>query len=251
MGTHLRSPASHRALLLARSRARTRRDSAGAAMFIVAVTLALLAAMGIYGLSATAVDVRSAGHLRQSAQAQAAAEHALMLTADSFTPGTSGEIIRAMQSGRTSLGVDIQATRCKTSNPFNIATNAEYRAAQACLSWSMSEMARISDRVNRWRDGASGSYFDPGSANTFSTFSPQSFGDVPQRPFVRVEITNPVDVPPPPGTGLNDRFTFTQVTVTTFVDMKTAPDQTTAATLPAESMAQGRGRMTVGPYFRQ
>jgi hypothetical protein len=256
MNTLLRPPSSEvlvRRRRLARTRARTRRDSAGAAMFIVAVTLALLAAMGVYGLSATAVDVRAAGHLRQAAQAHAAAEHALMLTADSFTPGTSAEIIRAMQSGRTTTGTpaDIQATNCKTANPFNLTTNAEHRAAQACLSWSMSEMARIAQRVNQWRDGATNSPFDPSAANTFSTFSPQSFGDVPQRPFVRVEVTNPVDVPPPPGTGLNDRFTFTQVTVTTFVDMKTAADQPTAATLPAESVAQGRGRITVGPYFRQ
>jgi|GEM_PF-1678148 len=236
---------------LARKRARARRDSAGAAMFIVAVTLALLAAMGIYGLSATAVDVRSAGYLRQSAQAQAAAEHALMLTADSFTPGTSAEIVRAMQSGRTAGGTDIQTTSCKTANPFNITNNAEHRAAQACLSWSMAEMARISDQVNKWQDGTSGAFFEPSNSNTFSTFSPQSFGDVPQRPFIRVEVTNPVDIPPPPGTGLNDRYTFTQVTVTTFVDMKNANDQSTAATVPAESVAQGRGRMTVGPYFRQ
>jgi len=222
-------------------------------MFIVAVTLALLAAMGIYGMTATAIDVRAAGHLRQAAQAQAAAEHALMLTADTFTPGTTGELIKAMQSGQTKSLVDIQATKCRTANPYNITTNAEQRAAQACLSWSVAEMARISHRVNPWLD-PSGTPFDPASpsaANTFSTFTPQSFGDAPQRPYMRVEITNPVDIPPPPGTGLNDRFTFTQVTVTTFVDMKNAPDQSTAATMPAESVAQGRGRITVGPYFRQ
>jgi hypothetical protein len=209
-------------------------------MFIVAITLGLLAAMGIYGLSATALDVRSAGHLREAAQAQSAAEHALMLTADTFTPGTSGEIIRAMQSGRGTAG-DIQATNCKTANPFDPTTNAENRGAQACLSWSVKEMENIARSVNPWK-------LDP---TTQSTFTPQSFGVVPNRPFVRVEITNPVDIPPPPGTGLNDRFTFTQVTVTTFVDMKNAPDTATAATTRAESVAQGRGRLTVGPYFRQ
>jgi Tfp pilus assembly protein PilX len=223
------------------ARARARKTSDGAAMFIVAVTLGLLAAMGVYGLSATAVDVRSAGHLREAAQAQSAAEHALMLTADTFTPGTTGELIKAMQAGQTGAGVDIQATKCSTANPFNTTTNAEYRAAQACLSWSVQEMERIARNVNPWTlDGT-----------TNSTFTPQSYGLSVNKPFVRVEVTNPVDIPPPPGTGLNDRFTFTQVTVTTFVDMKNAADVATAATMAAESISQGRGRLTVGPYFRQ
>jgi hypothetical protein len=203
-------------------------------MFIVAVTLGLLAAMGVYGLSATAVDVRAAGHLRQSAQAQSAAEHVLVLTADTFTPGTTGELVKAMQAGQNA-GVDVQATRCKTANPYNASTNPEYRAAQACLSWSVREMENIAKSVNVWTlDGT-----------TNSTFTPESFGAVPNKPFVHVEITNPVDVPPPPGTGLNDRFTFTQVTVTTFIDMKVNQAD------PAETVAQGRGRLTVGPYFRQ
>ena len=59
----------------ARARARARRRSAGAAMFIVAVTLGLLAAMGVYGLSATAYDIRAAGHGRAAAQVQHTAEH--------------------------------------------------------------------------------------------------------------------------------------------------------------------------------
>ncbi len=210
-------------------------------MFIVAVTLGLLAAMGVYGLTATAVDVRSAGHLRESAQAQSAAEHALVLTADTFTPGTTGEIVKAMMAGKTSGGTDIQATNCKTSNPYNASTNAEFRAAQACLSWSVQEMEKISKNVNAWTiDSATG-----------STFTAESFGQVPNWPYFRVEITNPVDIPPPPGTGLNDRFTFTQVTVTTFVDMKNATTAAAAAAKAPENIAQGRGRLTVGPYFRQ
>lgn len=234
-----RSKSSRRVRALARARARN--ESAGAAMFIVAITLGMLAAMGVYGLSATAIDVRAAGHLREAAQAQSAAEHALMLAADTFTPGTTGELIKAMQSGQTSGNVDIQSTKCRTSNPYDALTNAEQRAAQACLSWNVQQMERISRGVNAWTL----------DTTTNSTFKADSFGSIPQRPFIRVEITNPVDVPPPPGTGLNDRFTFTQVTVTTFVDMKQATTEAAAASTPADSVALGRGRLTVGPYFRQ
>jgi hypothetical protein len=209
-------------------------------MFIVAVTLALLAAMGVYGLGATAVDIKAAGHLREAAQAQAAAEHAMILTAESFTPGTSGELVRAMQSG-TSAGGDVQTTKCKTANRFNTSgePNEQYRGAQACLSWNLQEMENIARNVNQWVNltGAAGA--------DRTTFSTVSFGDVLEKPFLRVEVTNPVDIPPPAGTSINDRFTFTQVTTTVFVDMKTAGTQ------PATSMVVGRGRMTVGPYFRQ
>lgn len=221
------------------TRARTRRESAGAAMFVVAVTLGLLAAMGVYGLSSTSIDVRSAGYLRQNAQAQGAAEHALMLAADSFTPGTSGEIIRAMMAGQNGTS-DIQTTTCRTANKYD-PTKPEERAAQACLSWGIKEMENIAKNVNPWN-------VDP---TTQTTFAPDSFGPVTNNAFLRVEVTNPVDVPPPPGTSLNDRFTFTQVTVTTFIDLKNAATPTLAAAAAAESSVQGRGRLTVGPYFRQ
>jgi hypothetical protein len=235
------SQPSFSASLSARTRARARRRGEGAAMFIVAVTLGILAAMGVYGLTATSVDIRSAGHLREAAQGQSAAEHAIAITADSFTPGTAGELIRAMQSGTGGAG-DVQATHCQTANAFNTASepNSQYRGAQACLSWNVNEMEHINFGVNQWKNltGAAGS----ADRTTFSTVS---FGEVPDKPYLRVEITNPVDIPPPPGTSLNDRYTFTQVTATVFVDMKTA------STTAADSSIVGRGRMTVGPYFRQ
>lgn len=227
------SPAlrSNRRLRLSLAHARARRDSGGAVLFIVAMTLAVLAVMGVYGLSATAIDIRSAGHMREAAQAQAAAEYSLGLVAESITPQTSAEIVRVMRSGQAS----VQATKCRTANPFDPTTNASQRAAQACLSWKESDMIQMSQAINKWPD--------TDLAN--STFYQSSFGAVRNRPQIRVEITNPVDIPPPPGTGLNDRFTYTQVTVTTFVDMKPAP------TAPAESLVAGRGRLTIGPYFRQ
>jgi hypothetical protein len=195
------------------------------------MTLAVLAVMGVYGLSATAVDIRSAGHMREAAQGQAAAEYSLGLVAESITPQTAAEIVRVMQSGQA----DMQATNCRTANPFNPATNASQRAAQACLSWRESDMITMSEAINQW----------PATDRPGSTLYQDSFGAVPNQPHIRVEITNPVDIPPPPGTGLNDRFTFTQVTMTTFVEMRPA------ANAPANSLVVGRGRLTIGPYFRQ
>jgi hypothetical protein len=225
------------------ARARARKRSAGAAMFIVAITLALLAAMGVYGLSATAVDVRSAGHLREAAQAQGAAEHAMILTAETFTPGTAGALVTAMQSGTG--GTAVQATKCKTSNVFNGTNeaNADFRAAQACLSWDVAQMENLAQGVNPWLNLL-------GTANTSdrTTFSSDatggSFGPVVNKAFLRVEVTNPVEMPPPPGSSITDRYATAQITATVFVEMKTA------ANVAADSIVLGRGRMTVPPYAR-
>ncbi len=214
-------------LALARTRARARHAAGGAALFVVAVTLGLLAAMSVYGLNATSTDIRAAGHLREAAQGQAAAEHALMLTAETFTPSTTGELVRAMQS------TGIQSTACRSANAYDSTTNAEFRAAQACVTLNTKQMYAISKNVNAWTAG-----------NETSTFTSESFGKVPRFAEVRVEVTNPVEMPPPPGTSLNDRYVFSQLTVTTFVDVKSSATSTT------ESSVQGRGRITVGPYFR-
>jgi Tfp pilus assembly protein PilX len=224
------------------ARARARRRSGGAAMFVVAVTLGLLAAMGVYGLSATAMDVRAAGHFRESAQAQSAAEHAIMLTAETFTPGTAGEIVRTMQGGTTGAS-PIQTKTCKTAKPYT--GNADYRAAEACLSLSMSELIALNAGVNSWvgTDPTYGTFSPPGSGGAQPNISP-SFGAIPDHAFLRVEVTNPVDIPPPPGTGLSPRYTYTQVTATVFIDMKQTLNTT------SDTVAQGRGRLSVGPYFK-
>jgi hypothetical protein len=222
------------------ARARTRAKSAGAAMFIVAITLAMLAAMGVYGLSATAIDVRAAGHLRESVQAQSAAEHAVMLTAESFTPGTAGELVRAMQSGKEGSAA-VQATTCKTSNAFDAAgeTNSEYRAAQACLSLNVAQMQSLSTNINPWTTVVSGSGVEA------TTFGADSLGPIANKPYMRIEVTNPVDIAPPPGTALNDRSAYTEVTATVFIDMKASKD------VSPDTVVLGRGRLIVGPYFRQ
>ena len=75
-------------------------------------------------------------------------------------------------------------------------------------------------------------------------FAPDAFGSVALKPFVRVEVTNPMDKSPPPGSAIGGRYTFTEVTATVFVALPTAPGT------PARAVSQGRGRLTVGPYFR-
>jgi hypothetical protein len=202
------------------SRARQRRRNDGAVMFIVVVTLGLLAAMGVYGLTATQADIKSAGHMREALQAQKAGEHSLMMTAETFNPASAKALVEAM-SGPS------RTTDCKTALP-GAPTTLPVPPAYACLRLTADEMKLVGDSVNMW--------------TATPPFAVDGFGAVLNKPFVAVEVTNPVDVPPPPGSGYDPATQrFTQVTVTVFVTVKPS------AGVPAESVVAGRGRMTVGP----
>lgn len=212
-------------------RARARRRSAGAAMFIVAITLGLLAAMGVYGLAATAYDVRAAGHGRSAAQSQHAAELGIVMTSTIITPGNAQTIVNKM-GANPGLGLN----NCRSSKPGN-GDILKNRAAESCLVLTPETMRPYSAVPSSW----------PATATAPMTlpFTPESFGEVPTHPHIRVELTNPIDWAAPAGYAVGGGPTpiFTQVRATVFVEMRR--DITT----PAETVSIGRGRLIVGPYM--
>lgn len=233
------------ALVLARRRARLRRKSAGAAVFIVAVTLGVLAVMGVYALTATANEIRSAGHVREAMQGQRAAEFAMMATAETYSAAIGGVLIKKSRSYDTVNG---RSTNCRSSK--NPPTSAkEFQDAEACLYLTEQQMGTIAASINKMVPPTQAVCSTPADCTFFwgdSATSPGSFGPFPlaNRPFLHVEVTNPIDVPPPPGMSLDGSWTFTQVTATVYVDMKATRN------VPASTTTLARGRITVGPYAR-
>ncbi|HSO38769.1 MAG TPA: hypothetical protein VLT33_39840 [Labilithrix sp.] len=217
-----RNLASRRAL----ARARARRRNAGAVMFIVAVTLGLLAVMGVYGLSATSADIRSAGHMREALQGQRAGEAALMMTAETFNPNVAQALVQQMTDG---VG---QARDCVTAaQPYT--GNVAARYAEACIRLDptrMTTIANTSNPLNPW--AVSVAPAQPG-------FTQQSFGNVLNQPYISVEVTNPINTEVTSGNSQTVRYS--QLTVTVLVQLKSSP------TLAAETAVAGRGRITVGP----
>ena len=191
-------------------------------MFIVVVTLGLLAAMGVYGLTATQADLKAAGHMREAVQAQRAGEHGLMMTAETFNPASSKALVEAMSGAK-------RTTNCKTAMTYGGPLSPVPPAA-ACLRLNESEMKIVGSTVNAW--------------TAVPGFAADSFGAVNAAPAVEVEISNPVDIPPPAGSGYDPATQrFTQVTATVFVNVRSTVNPST----PAQSVVAGRGRMTVGP----
>jgi hypothetical protein len=236
----------------ARARAHARSKSDGAAMFIVAVTLGLLAAMGVYGLSATAYDVRAAGHTREAMQAQHAAEEGIILAAETLQPGTAGEIVRAMQAEANAVVRQRDTTGtttvvCKTAKPLSSASlsqQAEYRAAEACYILTPKEMEAISlIKTPVWNP----------PFRTKVGAAPGAFGDVELYPFIRVELTNPIDWAMPAGYTTSSSSVqppiYTQVRATVYVELKPGTSFADARdNNAAQVVATGRGRLIVGPY---
>ena len=187
-------------------------------MFIVAVTLGLLAVMGVYGLSATQADLKSVGHMREALQGQKAGEHALMLTAETFNPSNVDNLNQAMR------GINGANTRnCRSAAPWT--GNTTEAPAEACKRLDMTQMQALATNTNPWVSTA---------------FTPLSFGQVTNQPFITVEVGNPIDMVMPG----NSEAMYVQVRVTVFAEMKQAAGQ------PVETMVTGRGRLTVGPVGR-
>jgi len=76
------TPAAGTRLAHAKRRAATRRDEAGAILFIVAMIVAVLGSVGIYALAAAATEVRAAGNERQSTQTHYLAQYGILAAAN-------------------------------------------------------------------------------------------------------------------------------------------------------------------------
>ena len=193
-------------------------------LFIVAVTLGLLAVMGVYGLTAASNDVRAAGDMRQALQGQRAGEAAMTMTAETFNPTVSATLVAQMSNNAG------QSQHCQSAGIYtgSIAT----RDAEACLSLDPAHMKAISQFIN------AGANQWTSIAGAQDGFTLQSFGPVAQQPYITVELTNPIDVP---NSKYSKNVHFTQLTATVYVQTKTS------ATTAATSVVKGRGRITVGP----
>lgn len=153
-------------LVLARARARRRRTEAGATMFIVATTLALLGAMGVYALTSTASETKSVGYVRQAAQAEHIAMTAVNLAAERIRPDTVQNIIAHASSNQ------YQDKNCRSATPYVAGSVSK---GQACWRLNPAEIER---------------QLGP----SITVFGPESFSHIGTpgiQPDFYVEITNP------------------------------------------------------------
>ncbi len=97
----------------ARSRARAR--SGGAVIFIVAMTLAVLASLGLYALQSASTEVKTSGYSRQNAQSHYLSEYGT-LTGVNAMSGTTGQLYLGLM--RTTTTMDTQCVSLSGVDPL-------------------------------------------------------------------------------------------------------------------------------------
>ena len=98
----------------AKLQARRRRRSGGAIMFIVAMTLAVLASLGLYALQSASVEVKTSGYVRESAQSHYLSEYGALAGVNAMT-GTTGQLYLGMMQNTTTW--DTQCWSLKGVDP--------------------------------------------------------------------------------------------------------------------------------------
>lgn len=209
-------------------RARARRRSGGAVIFIVATTLGLLAVMGVYALSAATEDIRAAGNVKRAAQASAVADYGGIAAAEYLLPDKSQWLMKN-KFNNPDMTANSSDTNCLSTQRQDPALPGDPKTTKACYRIPMTELQKLA-----WGNREP---FTTQSFNHNATATDQLEGNVV------VEVTNPMDAPNPPGYGEGLGFRFKMFTVTTFGI--THPRGSSRA----DTVRLGRGRFVVGPIM--
>ena len=190
-------------LNLAKRRWSRRRHEAGAALFVVSMTISVLASVGIYALAAASNDVKTSGYERQNSQTHYLSTYGVLGTAHEMTSSKAQFYMMMMLTTP-----DV----CPGSLPGVPATASIL--TRACRRIGAPELSAIggSGGTTGWAKA----YVDPyaGTVPYQSGVTPGSFGPNNIQGDFFVELTEPVQANPPARYGLNLNFCFIEMTAT-------------------------------------
>lgn len=115
-----------------RVRARRRARQRGAVVFIIAMTLAVLASLGLYALQSASTEVKTSGYGRQNAQSRYLSEYGVQVGANAMG-GTTGQLYVGLMKSNTQ-----RDTAC--TSLIGVDQNASL-LSKACRRMGASELA--------------------------------------------------------------------------------------------------------------
>ena len=167
------------ALALAKRRAARRRREGGAIMFIVAMTIAVLASVGIYALVAATTEVRMSGNERQSTQTHYLAEYGILGAAREISATIADKYVQLM-----------------ASNPDTCISLAAVPATASPLALQCRRLGGSQEFQSAWPTTKVTLVYG-GNVPYAPTFVPGSFGPTPMTGDFFVELTEPSQEPAP------------------------------------------------------
>jgi hypothetical protein len=184
-------------LALAHRRSWRRRTQGGAAMFIVAMTIAVLASVGIYALAAASNELRTSGNERQSTQTHYLAEYGVI--------GATHDLIASKAQFYMGLMLAQPEPVCLSLPGVPLTADPLTRACR-----------RLEDRLDFQPGWTGGTITVPyGAAAPYAAgVAPGSFGATPTTGGFFVELTDPVELSPPSRYATDLHFCFIQLTAT-------------------------------------
>jgi hypothetical protein len=227
------------ALVLAKRRAALRSRDEGAVMFIVAMTIAVLASVGIYALAATATEMRTSGNERQNTQTHYLAQYGVLGAAHEISGGRALFTIKLMTS------TTYMDTSCVSLQ--GVPTTAPL-LSRACVRMGSAELGQawtIKDAVTKYGGNNTAQAYTP-------SITPGTFGPMPMNGDYFVELTEPMRLASPAKYSTNSNACFAQITVTSVgYTQPVFPGMlnTTTAQFGGEGVETQRARLVAGPLI--
>ncbi len=236
-------------------RARLRRGERGAVMFIVAMTMAVIAAMGIYALQMASTEVKTAGYIRQQLQTAYLSQYGVGVSAQALS--VNPQVYASVMTQQPDLGcyslfgiqvVNSSSTLNAQGFPVTPQANACHRAGSLELGGQIVPAGTQPVTLLTYTTTTSPAY----AGGSDLTRGPLG---IPSAPDFFVEVTDPTQRQPPAGFATNSTATvcFMEVTssavgVTPTVATYSNPDSFNTSTgYLTEGLEMSRARIIFGP----
>ena len=196
---------------LVKQRSARRQAADGAAMFVVSMTLAVLASVGLFALAAASTEVKTSGNERQATQTHNLADYAMISAAHEVTGSKAqGFLGLMMTTGSSSYSATVD--KCM-SLPLPASVAANDALTRACRRIESKEIQTLGN----WAMAPTVMYgggTTPNSTPNAVGVLPGSLGTTSTDGAFFVELTNPQQMTAPARYALNLNLCFVQFTAT-------------------------------------
>lgn len=192
-------------------------------MFIVAMTLAVLATLGLYALASASNEMKTSGFERQNAQTHYLSEYGVLGGADDMNPTTAQLYLGLMMDPAR------RDTNCISLPGVDLTDVTIPNTVKACRRMGSQELNKP------WLSVSQGA------------LPPSAFGSSALAGDFFIELTDPAQTQPPPGYDMKLGLCFAQFTLTSVGLTQSAAGTTGEQIYGSEGVEMARAHITSGP----